>query len=140
MSSNQRPIDRIMPGLRVLRAYDASWLPADLLAGLSVAAIAVPIAIAYSALAGVPPVNGLYASILPLIAYAFFGTSRQLIMAPDAATCALVAATIAPAGRRRSATVHLAHHGLDRARGDHVHRRWHRQVGFPHHLSRAPRS
>ena len=51
MSSNQRPIDWIMPGLRVLRAYDASWLPADLLAGLSVAAIAVPIAIAYSALA-----------------------------------------------------------------------------------------
>jgi len=85
-----------MPGLRVLRAYDRSWLSADLLAGLSVAAIAVPIAIAYSQLAGVPPVNGLYASILPLVAYAFFGTSRQLIMAPDAATCALVAATVAP--------------------------------------------
>jgi MFS superfamily sulfate permease-like transporter len=96
MSSDRRSIDRVLPGLRVLRAYDTSWLPADLLAGLSVAAIAVPIAIAYSQLAGVPPVNGLYASILPLVAYAFFGTSRQLIMAPDAATCALVAATIAP--------------------------------------------
>jgi high affinity sulfate transporter 1 len=96
MSSDRRSIDRLLPGLRVLRAYDTSWLAADLLAGLSVAAIAVPIAIAYSQLAGVPPVNGLYASILPLVAYAFFGTSRQLIMAPDAATCALVAATIAP--------------------------------------------
>ncbi|HEY7058691.1 MAG TPA: SulP family inorganic anion transporter [Vicinamibacterales bacterium] len=96
MSSDRRSIDRVLPGLRLLRTYDTSWLPADVLAGLSVAAIAVPIAIAYSQLAGVPPVNGLYASILPLIAYAFFGTSRQLIMAPDAATCALVAATIAP--------------------------------------------
>jgi high affinity sulfate transporter 1 len=96
MSSDHRTIDRILPGLRLLRAYDPSWLSADVLAGVSVAAIAVPIAIAYSQLAGVPPVNGLYASILPLVAYAFFGTSRQLIMAPDAATCALVAATIAP--------------------------------------------
>jgi high affinity sulfate transporter 1 len=87
---------RFVPGLRVLRAYDKSWFPRDLLAGLSVAAVAVPIAIAYSQLAGVPPVHGLYAGILPLVAYAFLGTSRQLIMAPDAATCAIVAATVAP--------------------------------------------
>jgi MFS superfamily sulfate permease-like transporter len=52
--------------------------------------------VAYSQLAGVPPVNGLYASILPLLAYAAFGSSRQLIMAPDAATCAIVAATVLP--------------------------------------------
>jgi high affinity sulfate transporter 1 len=89
-------LDRFVPGLRALRAYEKSWLRDDVLAGVSVAAIAVPIAIAYSHLAGVPPVNGLYAGILPLVAYAFFGTSRQLIMAPDAATCALVAATVAP--------------------------------------------
>jgi len=63
---------------------------------VSVAAVAVPIAIAYSQLAGVPPAHGLYASILPLVAYAFFGSSRQLIMAPDAATCAIVAATVMP--------------------------------------------
>ncbi|TPW11338.1 MAG: sulfate transporter, partial [bacterium] len=72
------------------------WFRYDLLAGISVAAVALPIAIAYSQLAGVPPVNGIYASLLPLVIYAFLGTSRQLIIAPDAATCAIVAATVAP--------------------------------------------
>jgi high affinity sulfate transporter 1 len=85
-----------VPGLETLRHYDRGWLPADLIAGVSVAAVAVPIAIAYSQLAGVPPAHGLYASILPLLAYAAFGSSRQLIMAPDAATCAIVAATVLP--------------------------------------------
>jgi len=84
------------PGLERLRHYDRAWLSADVIAGVSVAAVAVPIAIAYSQLAGVPPVHGLYASILPLLAYAIFGSSRQLIMAPDAATCAIVAATVLP--------------------------------------------
>jgi high affinity sulfate transporter 1 len=87
---------RFAPGAAALAAYDRSWLRADLLAGISVAAVAVPIAIAYSQLAGVPPVHGLYASILPLLAYAVFGTSRQLILAPDAATCAIVAAVVTP--------------------------------------------
>jgi high affinity sulfate transporter 1 len=68
----------------------------DLVAGLSVAAVAIPTAIAYAQLAGVPAAHGLYASILPLVAYAFFGTSRQLIIAPDAATCAMVATIVLP--------------------------------------------
>ena len=89
-------LEKIFPGLASLLRYDRSWLPNDLLAGISVAAIAVPISIAYSQLAGVPPVNGLYAGILPLVAYAIFGTSRQLILAPDAATCAVVATIVAP--------------------------------------------
>ncbi len=76
--------------------YDRSWFRMDLVAGLSVAAVAVPTAIAYAQLAGVPPANGLYASILPLVTYAFFGTSRQLIVAPDAATCAVVATIVLP--------------------------------------------
>lgn len=95
----QRPtgrFERYLPGLAALSRYDRSWLPSDLIAGTSVAAVAVPIAIAYSQLAGVPPVHGLYASILPLVAYAFLGTSRQLILAPDAATCAVVATIVAP--------------------------------------------
>jgi high affinity sulfate transporter 1 len=79
-----------------MRRYEPEWLRADLVAGASVAAVAVPIAIAYSQLAGLPPAHGLYASILPLVAYAFLGSSRQLILAPDAATCAIVAATVAP--------------------------------------------
>ena len=89
-------IRRFVPGLIALGSYDRAWLPADLVAGVSVAAVAVPIAIAYSQLAGVPPVNGLYASILPLVAYAVFGTSRQLIVAPDAATCAIIAGVVVP--------------------------------------------
>ena len=104
---------RFLPGLAVLSRYDRSWLRYDLVAGVSVAAVAVPIAIAYSQLAGVPPAHGLYASILPLVAYALLGSSRQLIMAPDAATCAIVAATVAPLaaqdpGRYVSLTMMLA--------------------------------
>jgi high affinity sulfate transporter 1 len=82
--------------VKLLSGYQKSWLPYDLLAGVSVAAVALPIAIAYSQLAGVPPVYGLYASLLPLVAYALLGSSRQLILAPDAATCAIVAAVVAP--------------------------------------------
>ncbi len=80
----------------MLRRYRREWLRSDLTAGLSVAAVALPTSIAYAQLAGFPPVVGLYASILPLVAYAVFGTSRQLIVNPDAATCAMVAAIVAP--------------------------------------------
>ena len=85
-----------MAMIKLLSGYQKSWLPYDLLAGVSVAAVALPIAIAYSQLAGVPPVYGIYASLLPLVAYALLGSSRQLILAPDAATCAIVAAVVAP--------------------------------------------
>lgn len=68
----------------------------DPLAGLAVAAVEIPTALAYAELAGFSPVVGLYASILPLIAYAIFGSSRQLIVGPDAATCAIVAAALTP--------------------------------------------
>lgn len=91
-----RRIGRFAPGLAALLAYDRSDLRHDLVAGVSVAAVALPVGVAYAQLAGFPPVHGLYASILPLVAYAVFGTSRQLIVGPDAATCALVAASIAP--------------------------------------------
>ena len=66
------------------------------MAGLSVAAVALPIGIAYAQLAGFPPVVGIYSAILPAVAYALFGSSRQLIVNPDAAACAIVAATLAP--------------------------------------------
>ncbi|WKZ12995.1 MAG: SulP family inorganic anion transporter [Gammaproteobacteria bacterium] len=68
----------------------------DLLAGVSVAAVALPVAVAYAELAGFSPVVGLYSSILPLVAYAVFGTSRQLMINPDTAVCAMVAASVAP--------------------------------------------
>jgi high affinity sulfate transporter 1 len=84
------------PGLVALRSYRRADLPADLRAGLSVAAVAIPVGVAYAQLAGFEPVVGLYASTLPLVAYALFGTSRQLIVGPDAATCAMTAAAVAP--------------------------------------------
>ena len=87
---------RIAPGLPALLHYRRGDFSYDLLAGLSVAAVALPVGIAYAQLAGFSPVTGLYASILPLLAYALFGTSRQLIVGPDAATCALVAAAVTP--------------------------------------------
>lgn len=76
-------LSRFAPGLAMLREYRREWLRDDIEAGLSVAAVALPVAIAYAELAGFPPVVGLYASILPLGVYAVFGTSRQLIVNPD---------------------------------------------------------
>jgi MFS superfamily sulfate permease-like transporter len=86
----------LMPGLGLYKHYDRSWLRADLVAGLSVAAIALPVGIAYADLAGVPAVIGMYSAIFPLLAYALFGSSRQLMTGPDAATCIIVAAALGP--------------------------------------------
>jgi high affinity sulfate transporter 1 len=85
-----------MPGLQMFSRYQSSWLRSDLGAGLSVAAIALPVGIAYSDLAGVPAVIGMYSAIFPLLVYALFGSSRQLMTGPDAATCIIVAASLAP--------------------------------------------
>lgn len=87
---------RIAPGLANLLAFRRSNFSHDLIAGLSVAAVALPVGVAYAQLAGFNPAVGLYSTILPLVAYAIFGTSRQLIVGPDAATCALVVAAVAP--------------------------------------------
>ena len=84
------------PGLVALAGYQRSWLSKDIAAGLSVAAIALPVGIAYADLAGVPPVIGMYSAIFPLFAYALFGSSRQLMTGPDAATCIIVAASLGP--------------------------------------------
>jgi high affinity sulfate transporter 1 len=89
-------LSRVAPGLPDILHYRPADLPSDLLAGLSVAAVALPVGVAYAELAGFDPVVGLYSSLLPLVTYALFGTSRQLIVGPDAATCALVAAAVTP--------------------------------------------
>lgn len=85
-----------IPLVGELRKYRREWVSRDLIAGLSVAAVQVPTAIAYAQLAGFSPEVGLYSSMLPVLAYAFFSSSRQLIVGPDAATCMLVAAILAP--------------------------------------------
>lgn len=97
MSDDWRPrLTRVAPGLIPLLAYKRTDFPHDMIAGLSVAAVALPVGVAYAQLAGFNSAVGLYASILPLVAYAIFGTSRQLIVGPDAAVCALVAGAIGP--------------------------------------------
>ena len=85
-----------VPGLASLLAYRRADLQHDVVAGLAVAAVTVPVGIANAQLAGLPPATGLYASILPLVVYAIFGTSRQLIVGTSAAASALVASAIAP--------------------------------------------
>src|SRR3954452_10490805 len=85
----------VFPILKQLQGYRAEWLQSDLAAGVAVAAVALPIGIAYPEIAGLPPEIGLYASILALIGYAVFGSSRQLIVGPDAATLTKLSASLA---------------------------------------------
>ena len=83
------------PILASLAGYRPAWLGRDAAAGLAIAAVGLPSAIAYPAIAGLPPETGLYASIAPLVAYAILGPSRQLIVGPDAATITVMAAVLA---------------------------------------------
>ena len=85
-----------VPGLRLARSYQRSWLPKDIVAGLVLSALLVPQGMAYAQLAGLPPVTGLYTSILCLIGYAVFGPSRVLVLGPDSSLGPMIAATIAP--------------------------------------------
>jgi len=91
-----RFVRRVALGVDNLSHYQIAWLPSDIAAGLSVAAVALPVGIAYADLAGVPAVIGMYAAIFPLFAYALFGSSRQLMVGPDAATCMMMAAALGP--------------------------------------------
>ena len=90
-------LTRIAPGVQAISRYQfVEDFRYDFVAGISVAAVALPVSIAYAQLAGFNPVVGLYSSVLPLVAYAIFGTSRQLIVNPDAAVCAMIASAIGP--------------------------------------------
>jgi high affinity sulfate transporter 1 len=91
-----RQMARFVPLLAWLPTYDRTLLRTDLLAGVSVAAIIIPSTMAYGQQAGLPPVAGLYASLIPLLVYAIFGTSRQLVVGPDAGGAAIVAAALSP--------------------------------------------
>ncbi|ACP25635.1 probable sulfate transporter [Sinorhizobium fredii NGR234] len=84
-----------LPLLAGLDGYETSALRSDVSAGLAIAAVGLPSAIAYPAIAGLPPETGLYASITPLVAYALFGPSHKLIVGPDAATMTVLAAVLA---------------------------------------------
>jgi high affinity sulfate transporter 1 len=87
---------RWLPGLRVLLHYERGWLRRDLLAGLVLTTMLVPVGIAYAEASGVPGIYGLYATIVPLIAYAVFGPSQILIMGPDSSLAAVILAVVLP--------------------------------------------
>jgi high affinity sulfate transporter 1 len=89
-------LDRWIPGIAILRDYKLAWLAKDALAGCVLTAILVPTGMGYAQAAGLPAINGLYATIVPLLAYAIFGPSRVLVLAPDSSLAALIAATILP--------------------------------------------
>src|SRR6187431_210331 len=87
---------RWVPGLQVLREYKTSWLPQDFMAGLVLTTMLVPVGIAYAVASGVPGINGLYATIVPLLAYALFGPSRILVLGPDSSLAAVILAVVSP--------------------------------------------
>ncbi|MDQ7978115.1 sulfate permease [Paraburkholderia sp. SARCC-3016] len=86
---------RWLPGVTMLREYEASSLPKDIAAGLVLTTMLVPVGIAYAEASGVPGVYGLYATIVPLLAYAVFGPSRILVLGPDSALAAPILAVVA---------------------------------------------
>ncbi|HWC29953.1 MAG TPA: SulP family inorganic anion transporter, partial [Dehalococcoidia bacterium] len=101
-------LETLVPGYAALRSYDPSSLRMDLAAGIVLTAMLVPQGMAYAALAGLPPVTGLYATCVPLLAYAVFGPSRILVLGPDSALAPLVAAAVVPVAVDESERVEVA--------------------------------
>lgn len=85
-----------LPGLLFLSNYKTAWLPRDIAAGAVLAAILVPVGIAYAVASGVPGIYGLYATIAPLLAYALFGPSRILVLGPDSSLAAVILGVVVP--------------------------------------------
>ncbi|QAY86451.1 SulP family inorganic anion transporter [Pseudomonas arsenicoxydans] len=87
---------RWLPGLQTLRSYKMEWLAHDIVAGLVLTTMLVPVGIAYAVASGVSGIYGLYATIIPLLAYALFGPSRILVLGPDSSLAAVILAVILP--------------------------------------------
>jgi len=85
-----------LPGLQAVRSYRREWLAKDVVAGVVLTTLLVPQGMAYAELAGLPPITGLYTSILCLLGYAVFGPSRILVLGPDSSLGPMIAATILP--------------------------------------------
>ena len=103
------PLQRWAPGLHTLLHYQRAWLLKDVLAGLVLTAVLVPVGMGYAEASGVPAIHGLYATMLPLIAYALFGPSRIMVLGPDSTLAAVIAAVILPmAGGSAERAVALA--------------------------------
>jgi high affinity sulfate transporter 1 len=93
-------LGRWVPGVRTIRQYPRGWLPSDLVAGLVLTAFLVPVGMGYAQAAGLPPITGLYATIVPLLVYAVFGPSRVMVLGPDSSLAAVIAGIILSLGGR----------------------------------------
>jgi SulP family sulfate permease len=89
-----RHIRSALPIVGWLPRYEGSWLRPDIVAGLTLAAYAVPVSVAYASLAGLPPQAGLYCYLVGGVAYAVFGTSRQLAVGPTSAISILIGSAL----------------------------------------------
>ena len=87
---------RWLPGLQTIKNYNPSWFTSDIAAGLVLTTMLVPVGIAYAEASGVPGICGLYATIIPLLIYAFFGPSRIMVLGPDSSLAAIILAVVMP--------------------------------------------
>ena len=87
---------RVVPGWQAATSYRRAWLAKDVVAGVVLTTLLVPQGMAYAELAGLPPITGLYTSILCLLGYAVFGPSRILVLGPDSSLGPMIAATVLP--------------------------------------------
>ena len=85
-----------IPAVSVLREYQLGWLRNDIVAGIVLSTMLVPVGIAYAVASGVPAIYGLYATIIPLIAYAIFGPSRILVLGPDLSLAPIILGVVLP--------------------------------------------
>src|SRR5205807_182972 len=83
-----------LPPVRWLGSYRVAWLPADIVAGVTLAAYAIPVSLAYAALADLPPEVGIYGYLLGGLGYALLGSSRQLAIGPTSAISLMIAASV----------------------------------------------
>ena len=95
-ATDRHLVFRLVPGLQAVRSYRRQWLAKDVVAGIVLTTLLVPQGMAYAELAGLPPITGLYTSIMCLLGYAVFGPSRILVLGPDSALGPMIAATILP--------------------------------------------
>jgi len=95
-SFQQRSLTRFFPPAWWLTGYRLSWLTSDVVAGVTLAAYAIPVSLAYAGLAGLPPQVGIYGYLLGGIGYALLGSSRQLAIGPTSAISLMIASSISP--------------------------------------------
>src|ERR1700750_2774065 len=94
--SQEHGWQRWLPGVGMLRRYHLAWLGHDIVAGVVLTTMLVPVGVAYAQASGVPGICGLYATIVPLLAYALFGPSRILVLGPDSALAGVILSVVLP--------------------------------------------